>query len=241
MVDEALFEKASKHAKTLTNVSEENMLNLYGLYKQALNGPCNISKPAFWDFTGKAKWTSWKAIGDVSQDEAKEKYIALVRKLDNTWDETVDVDESARKSGFGVSVSTMARDECDEKEDRDKTILDWCKDGRLDEMEKCLRRDECSLNTVDENGLNVLHWAADRGHRDVIEYVLTQTSLDVNAVDDEGQSALHYASSCGHLEVVKLLLKHGVDVKLLDMDGMSAIDMCDDDEIKDLLSNANPS
>ena len=241
MVDEGLFEKASKHVKTLTNVSEDNMLKLYGLYKQALNGPCNISKPAFWDFTGKAKWQSWKSLGDISPEESKEKYIDLVRTLDTSWDETKDVDDSGRKSGFGVSVSTMAHDERDEKEDRDKNILDWCKDGRLDEIEKCLRNDKSSLNTIDENGLNVLHWAADRAHCDIIEHVLTQTSLDVNGVDSDGQSALHYASSCGHVEVVKSLLKHGVDVELRDMDGMSAMDVCDDDEIKQLLNNVSPS
>lgn len=36
--------------------SHEMMLKFYSFYKQASVGPCNISKPAFWDVVGKAKW-----------------------------------------------------------------------------------------------------------------------------------------------------------------------------------------
>lgn len=36
--------------------SHAMMLKFYGLYKQATNGQCNISKPAFYDVVGKAKW-----------------------------------------------------------------------------------------------------------------------------------------------------------------------------------------
>jgi len=32
------------------------MLTFYALYKQAINGPCNISRPYMWDAVGRAKW-----------------------------------------------------------------------------------------------------------------------------------------------------------------------------------------
>ena len=87
------FERACRHAKTLRNLSSDQQLELYALYKQSQHGPCDIAKPAFWDFTGKAKWQSWKALGDVSASEAEERYVELVKQLDTSWNELAGDDE----------------------------------------------------------------------------------------------------------------------------------------------------
>ncbi|GAA6075399.1 acyl-CoA-binding domain-containing protein 4 isoform X1 [Tachysurus ichikawai] len=36
--------------------SYEVMLRFYSLYKQAVCGPCTISRPGFWDPVGRYKW-----------------------------------------------------------------------------------------------------------------------------------------------------------------------------------------
>lgn len=36
--------------------SDADKLRIYGLYKQATAGDCNVSRPGFLDFGGKAKW-----------------------------------------------------------------------------------------------------------------------------------------------------------------------------------------
>jgi acyl-CoA-binding protein len=56
---ETQFQKAadfvSQNAKKI-EVSQNDKLKLYGFYKQATEGPCNIPKPGFFSFEAKAKW-----------------------------------------------------------------------------------------------------------------------------------------------------------------------------------------
>uniref|UniRef100_A0A674JJS4 Acyl-CoA-binding domain-containing protein 6 n=1 Tax=Terrapene triunguis TaxID=2587831 RepID=A0A674JJS4_9SAUR len=64
----------------------------------------------------------------------------------------------------------------------------------------------------------LLHWACDRGHKELVS-VLLQHAANVNSQDDEGQTALHYASACEFFDIVELLLKSGADPTLLDQEG----------------------
>lgn len=76
------FEEASKKVKLLDEKpSDQDMLGLYGLYKQATIGNINTERPSFWDLVGKSKWDSWKSYEGLNSEEAKEKYINLVNKL----------------------------------------------------------------------------------------------------------------------------------------------------------------
>lgn len=228
-----IFQKAANHAKTLTDISEDEMLKLYGLYKQALNGPCTISKPPFWDFTGKAKWQSWKAVSNRSMDEAMKEYVTLVEQLDKTWDKFSQNESESKPTTFGVSVSTMAMEE-DELEDSEKTILDWCREGNAKKLRMLLSNNMTLLTTVDENGMGLIHWAADRGHLDIVNYLIN-CRCDLNRTDIDGQTPLHYAASCDHIEIMKLLLDSGADTTIKDNDGFSVLDVANNKEIKLLL------
>jgi len=76
------FKDASSRVTTLKNEPDNNTkLELYALFKQGSVGPCNTKKPGIMDFVGQAKWKSWNALGALSQEEAKKKYIELVNKL----------------------------------------------------------------------------------------------------------------------------------------------------------------
>jgi len=76
------FEAAAAAAKTLpSNVSNEDKLALYGLFKQATVGDCNIDKPGIFDPTGRAKWDAWNAQKGKSQDQAMEEYIMKVEEM----------------------------------------------------------------------------------------------------------------------------------------------------------------
>lgn len=67
-----------------TTPSDNDLLELYGLYKQALVGDCNTDKPGFLDFKGKAKWEAWNGRKGTSSEQAKELYIAKVNGLVDT-------------------------------------------------------------------------------------------------------------------------------------------------------------
>ncbi len=57
------------------------MLKLYALYKQASKGVNTAPAPGGFDFVGQAKHTAWAALGAMSQDTAKQTYIATVKGL----------------------------------------------------------------------------------------------------------------------------------------------------------------
>ncbi|KAF9570290.1 hypothetical protein EC968_002009 [Mortierella alpina] len=78
----AAFDDAAAKAKTLKKASNEQMLKLYGLYKQATIGKCNTTRPDGWtELAAKAKWDAWNEKGDMSQEEAEKLYIEYVNSL----------------------------------------------------------------------------------------------------------------------------------------------------------------
>ncbi|XP_057662043.1 acyl-CoA-binding protein-like [Diorhabda carinulata] len=76
------FQKAAEDVKKLkSKPSDQDLLEIYGYFKQANEGDVNTSRPGMLDLKGKAKWDSWNSKKGISKDEAKEKYIAKVQSL----------------------------------------------------------------------------------------------------------------------------------------------------------------
>jgi len=76
------FTKAAADIKTLTTQPSNNdLLELYALYKQATVGDCNTDKPGMFDMKGKAKWEAWNGKKGISQADAETQYIAKVKSL----------------------------------------------------------------------------------------------------------------------------------------------------------------
>ncbi|XP_077525087.1 acyl-CoA-binding domain-containing protein 5-like isoform X2 [Amblyomma americanum] len=64
--------------------SHELQLKFYAYYKQATQGSiaeCKVPKPRFWDIVGNAKWDAWMKLGDMSKQEAMEKYVEELVKI----------------------------------------------------------------------------------------------------------------------------------------------------------------
>ncbi|KAL8201128.1 hypothetical protein R6Q57_012467 [Mikania cordata] len=76
------FEEYATKAKTLPDTTtNENLLVLYGLYKQATVGPVNTDRPGIFSMRERAKWDAWKAVEAKSKDEAMNDYITKVKQL----------------------------------------------------------------------------------------------------------------------------------------------------------------
>lgn len=75
------FEAAIEKAKSLPSQSNETLLELYGLYKQATAGDVQGDRPGGFDFRGAAKYDAWAKRRGMSQDEAMQAYIDLVDNL----------------------------------------------------------------------------------------------------------------------------------------------------------------
>lgn len=76
------FEQAAKDVKDLTTrPSNDDLLQLYALYKQGSDGDVSGKRPGFTDFKGRAKFDAWKEKKGMGSDEAKEAYVKLVERL----------------------------------------------------------------------------------------------------------------------------------------------------------------
>ena len=80
------FQKTVECIKTLSqDLSNKELLELYGLYKQATLGNNNTNKPSIFNYRGLKKWQSWASFKDITSVAAKTKYILLVQKLVNEY------------------------------------------------------------------------------------------------------------------------------------------------------------
>jgi diazepam-binding inhibitor (GABA receptor modulator, acyl-CoA-binding protein) len=77
------FLKAVAESKELPDrPSNETLLQLYSLYKQASEGDVNTEPPANpFDFVAKAKYNAWADLKGKTNDEAMKEYIGLIQKL----------------------------------------------------------------------------------------------------------------------------------------------------------------
>jgi diazepam-binding inhibitor (GABA receptor modulating acyl-CoA-binding protein) len=66
----------------LKKPSNEDLLVLYGLYKQSSVGDCNIPKPTgLFDLRGQRKWEAWNQLKGARKQEAMVLYIEKSKRL----------------------------------------------------------------------------------------------------------------------------------------------------------------
>jgi diazepam-binding inhibitor (GABA receptor modulating acyl-CoA-binding protein) len=76
------FENAVTRSKELTKrPSNEELLQLYALYKQATEGDVTGERPGGFDFKAIAKHDAWEELKGKSKDAAMKEYVTLVDKL----------------------------------------------------------------------------------------------------------------------------------------------------------------
>ncbi|KAM6954918.1 acyl-CoA-binding protein-like [Lycodopsis pacificus] len=79
---QATFDGAAAEVKQLKEKpADEEMLQVYSLFKQATVGDVNTGRPGIFDFTGKAKWDGWEKQKGKSKEDAMNEYINLVKQL----------------------------------------------------------------------------------------------------------------------------------------------------------------
>lgn len=81
----SLFEQAAEDSKNLSErPSNDTLLQLYSLYKQATEGDVNVDPPSNpFDFVSRAKFEAWTALSGKTKEAAMQEYIDLVGKLKN--------------------------------------------------------------------------------------------------------------------------------------------------------------
>ena len=74
------FAEAQARIRTATSLSNEVLLELYALYKQATAGDASGGRPGMLDLRGRAKYEAWAGRKGVTADAAMTAYIALVAR-----------------------------------------------------------------------------------------------------------------------------------------------------------------
>ena len=76
------FEAAAKRVNALPKTpSNDVLLELYGLYKQATAGDVQGKRPGMLEPKGRAKFDAWTSRKGMSADAARAAYVALVERI----------------------------------------------------------------------------------------------------------------------------------------------------------------
>jgi acyl-CoA-binding protein len=76
------FRSAQERVKTLTTrPSNDSLLELYSLFKQATEGDVQGKRPGMLDLKGRAKYDAWAGRKGVGREAAMQQYVALVDRL----------------------------------------------------------------------------------------------------------------------------------------------------------------
>ncbi len=76
------FRSAQERVKTLTTrPSNETLLELYSLFKQATEGDVQGKRPGMLDIKGRAKYDAWAGRKGLGREAAMQQYVSLVERL----------------------------------------------------------------------------------------------------------------------------------------------------------------
>ncbi len=72
------FADAQARIKPVTGLSNDTLLELYALYKQATAGDASGPRPGMMDLRGRAKYDAWAQRKGMTKDAAMQAYVDLV-------------------------------------------------------------------------------------------------------------------------------------------------------------------
>ena len=179
-----------------TPVPDHVLLSLYGYYKQATEGSCTSKKPGLLDFRGRTKYDAWKRLGDMSQEEAQAGYVALVTQHFGPDWQTKD---GGNQNVSGPVFSTLGNsiDDDDAGASEYPRIIEATQAGSSKDIVSILQDTPLAISDRDSEGCTALHWAADKGYREIAS-LLIDAGADIRAKDVDGLTPLDYAVMSDH-------------------------------------------
>jgi acyl-CoA-binding protein len=66
-------------------MTDGERLALYGSFKQASFGPCTTEQPPYHNVRARAKWNSWKQLGEMRREDAETHYVQVLMRLRKLW------------------------------------------------------------------------------------------------------------------------------------------------------------
>lgn len=65
----------------------------------------------------------------------------------------------------------------------------------------------------------LLHVACEEESLEMLKMILIKKTININALDWNGDTPLHIACSMGNLEIARLLLEHGAELEIKNLEG----------------------
>jgi ankyrin repeat protein len=96
------------------------------------------------------------------------------------------------------------------------------KEGQVDEVRKLLAEQPELVKAADDNGKTALHFAAEKGHRQVAE-ILLAAGADIDAPNASQYTPLHYAVFGGQSAMCELLIEKGANVEAQNKFGLTPL------------------
>jgi ankyrin repeat protein len=90
-----------------------------------------------------------------------------------------------------------------------------------------------NVNIVNNKKQSPLHFAS-AGYKDDAVTILLNAGANINAVNNDGETPLHNATMYGRIDPVRALINAGADINIKDNTGKTAIDVANNDDIKNL-------
>merc|ERR1711872_1213674 len=85
IADMSEFDDYAEKVKNLKDKpTDEQLLKLYGLFKQVKVGDNDTARPGMLDFKGKAKWDAWTSQKGRAKEECESEYVELAKELVST-------------------------------------------------------------------------------------------------------------------------------------------------------------
>eukprot|EP01134_Creolimax_fragrantissima_P002953 CFRG2953T1 len=163
---------------------------------------------------------------------------------------TFDYDSVEPKYGVGVvhlSMTEKERDVYNSASDATKCVKfpavvhywNAIANNDLEGVAHFLEETEFSdIETSNGLGFTGLIRAALSGFHEIVEFLIA-AGADVNATNFERSTALHYAVVENDYRLAYTLLKHKARIDIEDFEGKSALDLCEDDSMRELLQEEN--
>ena len=236
---EADFKEATERTRGMKHLKDEARLQLYGLYKQALEGDNTTPQPWAVEFVAKAKWNAWHEFKGFPKNSAMLAYCYIVENmlggstaLPGNAGSALGLNGAGTDMGFEglASAMSMPKTDTDAKPwGTDEMVFDAVSSGDITKVRQAFidapLGDE-RVNQKDETGMTPLHYAADLGAADICK-LLVDMGADAHATDTDGMTPAMFAAQCGHLDVLRLLKAAGANMSAQSEDGQTIEMMVD--------------
>eukprot|EP00027_Filamoeba_sp_ATCC50430_P010397 CAMPEP_0168558094 /NCGR_PEP_ID=MMETSP0413-20121227/9781_1 /TAXON_ID=136452 /ORGANISM="Filamoeba nolandi, Strain NC-AS-23-1" /LENGTH=665 /DNA_ID=CAMNT_0008589181 /DNA_START=1 /DNA_END=1995 /DNA_ORIENTATION=- len=176
-------------------------------------------------------------VSSKLKPQKERKSMMLPQKVAFEEVSTMGIDSrSSSHTRLGSVPKSISLPELHNSVPRDIDLIAAVQDNDIDEVKNLIFNHNLDVNTVDDNLMTPLIWAARTNNTACAKLLLESPKLEINKVDILGWTALHYAANCGHTEVLTHLLRHPeINVKAKNLQKQRAIDVTHRKEVINLL------